>query len=451
MTGILSKHRSFIKDVFILALPVGIQQVINLSVNLIDNLMIGSLGEASISAVAICGTYCWLANTFVNGLAGGAVIIAAQDWGNQNLTRIRKLFSFVLTACFVIGVLFLIVTALFPVQILRIYSNAPEIIEPGVGYLNFIKYTFPLNSLSMAIMILLRSVRSVKLGLYNSITSCFSNVFFNWVFIYGHLGFPAMGAAGAALGTLIARGIELIVSLVYLFCLEKNLHFRPTDFQLNIGKDLFFKFIKITAPLLIIDVLGNLASSVQTMITGRISTNYVSANSIVHMAWQIPNVFCWGIGMAASIMIGNSLGRNDKAQAYKDSLRFIWTSVFFGLFSAVMVQVLLPFLIQFYNVTEATRILAKEMGYSASITVLFLATSAILCNGVIKSGGYTHKLLRIDLLANWLVAIPLGLITAFYLKWPAPVIYLVLRSGNILKTIWGLGRLKKGDWMQNIS
>lgn len=441
----------FIKEIVLLALPAGFQHVINLAVNLFDNLMIGSLGEASISAVSICGTYMWLVNTFVNGLTGGAVIIAAQDWGKGNTSRIKKLMSLLLIMSLSIGLIFFVITTFFPEQILMIYSDAPEIIEPGCGYLHYIKYSFPMVSISFAIMVMLRSVRSVKLGLYNSILTCGINVFFNWVFIFGKLGSPAMGAAGAALATTISYTVQAIVSLAYLFRFEKNLKFRIKEFNPFIDGKLFRQFIQITLPLLIIDVMTNLSSSAQTMITGRISTNYVTANSIVHMGWQIPNVFCWGVAMSASVMVGNALGAKDFEKAKADSRRFIVVSVCMGLFSAIMLQVILPFLIQYYNVTDSTRILARQMGYSASVTVFFLATMATLCNGVIKSAGNTQRLLKVDLLATWLVATPLGFIGAFVLGWPAAVLYLVLRSGNILKTIWALIRLHKGDWMQNLS
>jgi len=447
----VKKHPGFIKEIFALAIPAGIQQVINLLVNLTDNLMIGSLGEASISAVSLCGNYMWLAFTFVNGLASGAVIIAAQDWGNKNTKRIKQLFSLILITTVSIGFLFFFITAIFPVQILEFYSNSPEIIEPGLGYLKYVKYSFPMVAISFSTMIMLRSVRSVKLGLYNTMASCLFNVFFNWVFIYGNLGAPAMGAAGAALGTTIARFVELIVSLMYLFKFEKNLKFRIQEFNPFLEFAFLKKLFTITLPLLIIDVANSMTTTVQTMIVGRISTNYVTANSIVHMGWQIPNVFCWGVAMAASIMIGNALGANDFDKARNDTKRFLIVGICVGTFSAVALQFILPALIQFYNVTEATQVLARQMGYSASVTVFFMSLAAILCNGCIKSGGHTKRLLTIDLLANWIIAIPLGFIGAFLLKWPAPVLYLVLRAGNMIKTGWALIRLKKDDWMQNLT
>ncbi len=447
----MKSKREFIQEIVYLALPAGFQQVINLLVTLIDNLMIGTLGEASISAVSICGTFMWLVITFTSGLAGGAVIIAAQDYGNNNLSRIKKLMSVVMTISFGMGLIFFALTTMFPQQIVKIYSNVDSILAPGTGYLNYIKYSFPILSLSTGIIIMLRGVRSVKVGLYSTMVTCGFNVFLNWVFIFGHLGAPAMGASGAALATTLSYFIQLIVVLCYLFVFEKNLQFKIHEFRPWINKELFIKFMQVSLPLLVIDLMYNFSSSAQTMITGRISENYVTANSIVHMAWQIPHVFGQGVAMAASIIIGNAIGAKNIEGAKQDSRRFVVLSLMFGLFMAVSLQFILPVLINYYHVSDATKVLAREMGYAASIVVFFMTMCNILSNGVIKSGGYTDRLLKIDAVSIWLVAIPLGFVGAFVLNWSAPVLYLVLRSGNIIKAFWSLSVLKKGNWIKDLT
>ena len=446
-----SESRQFVKEVFTLALPVGFQSLINNLVNMIDGVMIGSLGEASISAVSVSGTYMWLAHTFIMGLAGGASVVMAQDYGRGEIKRIKHLFSFVMVVCVVFAAIFFTLTTFFPVQILQVYSNMPSIIEPGVQYLNIIRYALVLNMMTLAIIFMLRSVRSVKLGLYNSMFSCVSNVFFNWVFIYGNLGAPAMGAAGAALGTLIARVIEFVVSVVYLLLIEKNLKFRLGDFDPRLDLDFLKQYIQIAIPLLAIDVFTNFSSSVQTMITGRVNEYYLSANSIVHNSWMLPNVFLGGASMAASVMIGNAIGRKDFDKARRDSFRFVVVAAVFGLFTSAMVQVIRPILSLYYNVQMETLILAKEMGYAASISVFFQSIAIILCNGVIKAGGMTDRILKVDMIATWVLAIPIGFVCAFVIKLPAAFLYLILRGNNIVKAVWGIFQLKKGDWIKVIA
>lgn len=443
--------RLFIKELFTLALPVGFQSLINNLVNMIDSVMIGTLGEACISAVSVSGTFLWLANTFIMGLAGGASVVMAQDYGRGEMKRIKRLFSFVMLVCVLCSVFFFVIVTLFPVQILKLYSNMPSMIEPGVSYLNIIRYSMVLNMMTMAIIFMLRSVRSVKLGLYNSIFSCVSNVFFNWVFIFGNLGAPAMGVAGAALGTLIARIIEMAVSVVYLFFIEKNLKFKLSDFNPILDVTFLKQYIQIAIPLLAIDVFTNFSSSVQTMITGRVNEFYLSANSIVHNSWMLPSVFLGGASMAASVMIGNSIGQQNFDRAKRDSFRFIYASAIFGLFSGLMVQVICPILSTYYHVQPETLLLAKQMSYAATISVFFQSMAIILCNGVIKSGGMTNRILKVDMIATWLIAIPIGYLCAFVFHLPAAFLYLILRGNNIVKAGWAILQIKKNDWMKVIA
>lgn len=446
-----NETREFIREVFTLSLPVGFQQIINLTVNMIDNIMVGQMGELAITAVSISGTFTWLVMVFGTGLAHGANVVMAQDWGSGNVQRIKKLFSFVITMSFSAALIFFVITSLFPERIIQIYSSMPQFIAPGVEYLSIMKYSFLLTSISQMTLLMLQSVRSVKIGLYNSILSCFTNIFFNWVLIFGHLGFPALGIRGAALATVIARSIELVITLTYLFRFEPNLQFRPTDFHPVLDREFLLQYIHITLPLLIIDVLSNLVSSVQTMISGRISQYYISANSIVHMAWTIPNSFCVGVSASANIMVGNLIGssRTDTAKSY--AWKFVRTALLLGVIASGLVQVILPVLSSFYKITDETRILTRQMGYAASCTVLFLPLCFVVFNGILKAGGQTRKLMIVDMIANWCIAIPFGYIAAFVLHWHPAVLYAVLRSGNLFKAGWGLVQLKKGDWIHRIA
>lgn len=446
-----NETKEFIREVFVLALPVGIQQIINLLVNLIDNIMVGQLGELAITAVSISGTYTWLVMVAGMGMARGANVIMSQYWGAGNVKKIKQLFSFVLTASVFVAMIFFVITSLFPAQIIRIYTSIPEFVEPGVSYLSILKYSFLLTGISQTSVIMLQSVRSVKIGLYNSILSCFTNIFLNWVLIFGHFGLPAMGVRGAALATVLARAIELIITLVYLFRFEPHLKFRIHEFDPVLDKEYLMSFVRITAPLLAIDILSNLVSSVQTMITGRISPYYISANSIVHMAWTIPNSFCVGTSTACNVMIGNLIGNNEFEKAKINARRFVKTAVVFGICSSAMVQVLLPILMSYYKVTQETLILTKQMGYAASCTVLFLPMTFMVFNGILKAGGQTKKLMIVDMIANWLIAIPFGYVAAFVFHWHPAVLYAVLRSGNLFKAIWALVQLKKDNWIHKIA
>lgn len=169
----MTNNKDFIKDVVILALPIGFQSLINNLVNMIDSIMIESLGEDSITTISVSGTLLWLAITFIMGISNVASIIVAQDYGKNNLQRIKKLLSVMIVISIIISIIFFEIIDLFPTQIIKMYTNIDSAIKLGCDYLNIMKYSLIFNMVTQSILTVLRLVRSVKLGLYNSILSCF--------------------------------------------------------------------------------------------------------------------------------------------------------------------------------------------------------------------------------------------------------------------------------------
>lgn len=438
----------FWSELFKVAIPISIQYLINQLLVMIDNIMIGSLHENNITAVTICTTFLWLSTMFFMGTGEGLVIVSAKAYGQKDISKIKRTFSVVALINVLVAVLLFLVISLIPEKILLVYSNIPEVMEAGVVYLKYARYTVLFGAVSTSITMLLQSVKSVRVGLVSSIASCILNVVLNWLLIFGNLGFPQLGVRGAAIATVGAKIIEMLIVLFYFFFMDKKIRFRLSDFRLEKDKyDLQILF-KTTYPLLLIDILTNLVSSVQTMITGHISQYYVAANSIVHNSWVIPTIFSYGLSNAASVMVGNELGKGKKEEIVSYGRKFLYFSIALGIFNACMVQVLLPVISSFYDVEQATLILARKMGYYASITTFFNTVSTIVCTGVIKSTGKTQILLVIDLVSNWLLAIPFGYLAAFVLGWPAETLYLILRGGNIVKTIWGIYQITSDKWIQ---
>ena len=444
------ENRQFVMEFVRLAIPMAFQRLVVFIIQLIDNLMIGSLGEMCISGVAVSGTFNWLCTTFSQGMADGAVILAAQEYGRDNKPQIRKLLSFVLTVNLGIGLFFFALISLFPRQILSIYTDVPGIIEEGLKYINIVKFSIPLGGLSFAVVTILHSTRNVKLGMVSSITSCFANMFFNWVFIFGNLGAPVMGVEGAALGTLLAKIVEFIIVFGYLLFMETNLNFRISDYMPKLEKDYLYTLMKVTIPIMVIDVLSNLVTSAQTIIVGHISENYITSNSIVHTTWTLPSVFCMGLGVAAGIMMGNRIGAKDMDTVKNHARKFVVTSFGMGIINCGIMNILLPIIAGFYEISQATLDLTYKMGRVASLTVVFVCMNFVVCNGVIKAGGDTGNLLKVDLIFNWLVAIPLGYLAAFHLGCPPEYLYFILRLGIVLKVIWGVWQIYTDRWLKNI-
>ena len=446
----MTTTKDFIKELFTLGLPIASQLLLSNLVSLVSNIIVGSLGEANISATSIASTYSWLVSVFVYGCVKGASIIGAQEYGRGETSSIKKLLSFVVMVGVVSSTFFFLLTSFFAPQIMRIYTDYEEFVGPGVTYLQIVKYSFLFYGITDAVVTMLQTVRSVNVTLISSLVSCVTSTVVGYALVYGKFGLPAMGIKGTAIATLLARIFECMTVTIYLLFFDKKLNFKLKEFDPRIDKETFTQLVAISMPILLTDVLDNFTSSAQAMITGRMSEYYLSANSIVHTSWALPSVFCWGGATAAAIMIGNSLGKHDYEQARLDAKRLVITSLIIGVFCSGVVKILVPWIASLYDVSENTVDLAYKMGKMACINVLFISFECIVPNGIIKATGDTKKILYINLLGKWIIALPLGYIGAFYLKLAPEYIYFLLRSGNIVMCIWGAMVLIKDDWMRTI-
>ena len=439
--------REFLFKLAAIALPLALQSVINMFVNLIDTIMVGKLGDIALSSVNICGQFPYLYMTVFMGISNAALVICSQAWGNKRPDKVKVMVAFCLRIAVLINIVFFALAFLFPSQITSIYTNNAGIIETGGTYLRILSICLLFQSFSQIIVTLLRSAGVNRLGMITSLFACVANVFFNWVFIFGNLGAPRLGVAGAAVGTVMARTVEFIISFLYMFMIDRKLNFRFSDLFLKMDPEMRSDFIRLGTPSLITEVTGNLNVSAAAMITGRVSEYYIAANTIVHNIWTIASLFMFGISMGASVIIGHEIGAGNRKQALHYSDHLIHIAFVLGIFGAVLTQILAPVITSFFDVSPQAIETAGILKYSASIAVFFLCMQLVMCKGILRGGGQAAAFTRVDLISCWLVNIPLGFFTALVLHANPFFIYLSLRVDYLIKTVWGYWKIKKTDWI----
>ncbi len=440
------QDRAFLKKLVGVALPLVLQSAVNMIVNLIDTVMVGTMGDIALSAVNIGMQFPYLAMTVGNGIANAALIIATQAWGNNKPEKVKNMLAFVIKLCILIGIVFFLLAFLFPTQILNIYTNDAGIIRDGAIYLRILSFSMLFQAMSHGIVSILRTCGVNRLGFYASLAACLANVFFNWVFIFGNLGAPAMGLSGAALGTIMARVTEFIIVTIYMFK-ENRLGFRIPDMRLRLESLMRNDFVKLGTPSLISEVTGNLNVSAAAMITGRVSSYYIAANSIIHNAWTISSMFMFGIAMGGSVIIGHEIGAKHFERAREYSRYFIHIAILVGIVAGILTVVIAPYIISFFNVSDQTRAVAHELSYAAAIGVFFNGIQIILTKGVLRGGGQARAVTKVDLLSCWFVNIPAGILVALILKADPFWIYLSLRIDYLIKTIWSYRKITRTDWI----
>lgn len=438
--------RDFLKKLISIALPLGLQSMITMMVNLIDTIMIGSLGDIALSGVNISSQFPFLAMTAAMGVANAGLIITSQAWGNKRPDKVKSMIAFCLRVALVVSLVFFVVALCWPGFVVSIYSNNAEIIVYGAKYLKILAWSLPFQCISIVIVTMVRSAGINKLGLYTSMIACFTNMIMNYLLIFGHLGFPQLGLQGAAIATVLARVVEFVIA-AFVLLTNKKLPFKLMDVFLHIDKGQLEDFVRIGTPTIISEMTMTLNASVAAMITGRVSPYYIAANSIVHNIWTISNMFMFGVGTGSSVIIGHTIGANEREKAEEYAKVFIRIGMTLGMISVIMTQVLAPVITSYFNVSAETLIMVGKLKNAASIAVFFQAMQTVVCKGVLRGAGQAALVTKVDLITCWLLNLPIGFFVALVLHADPFFIYLSLRVDYLVKTIWGMLRIKKGNWI----
>ncbi len=438
------------KRMFRIAIPISMQQLITVGINLMDTIMLSSMGDAQLSGSALAGQFITLFQICCMGIGMGASVLTSRFWGMQEKDSLRKAVTIMLRFGLVFATAFTLVTAAAPEWIMRIYTTDPELISNGVIYLNWMVPTYYCMGLALTCTLVLRSVGQVRVPLVCSIIAFFVNVFFNWVFIFGKLGAPRMEIAGAALGTLIARVFELCFICGYFFFKDERISYRFRHL-LTKCRDLVGEYFRISIPVLISDALLALGNNAVAMVMGRIGAAFVAANSVTTVVQQLSSVLTTGISNASGIITGHTMGQGDYEKAQRQGYTFLGMGFLIGCFAAVVIQIVRGPIINYYQVTPEAKLIAKELMDAISINVVFLAMNSILTKGVLRAGGDTKFLMAGDILFLWIASIPLGALAGLVFHWPAFWIYTMLKIDQIIKCVWCFFRLKSGKWLKKIN
>lgn len=442
--------RGFYRAIAKIAVPISLQQLITVGINLMDTIMLSSMGDAQLSASSQASQFINLFQIFCMGIGMGASVLTARFWGMEDKNSLRKAVTIMLRVVLAFASAFFLATLLFPEAIMRIYTANPVTAGYGVSYLRWILPTYFCMGLSLTCTIVLRSVGEVRVPLACSVIAFFINVFFNWVFIFGHLGAPRMEIAGAALGTLIARIFELSFICGFFFFRDKRAEYRLPHLFTSC-RDLAGEYLRISIPVLISDGLLALGNNSVAMIMGRIGDTFVAANSVTMVVQQLSSVLTQGISNASGIITGHTMGRGEYDKAQRQGYAFLFLGACVGCLASAVILLLRAPIIGYYHVSPEAKAISRELMDSISFIIIFQAMNSILTKGVLRAGGDTRFLMAGDILFLWAASIPLGALAGLVWHWPPFWIYSMLKIDQITKCVWCFFRLRSGKWMKKIS
>ena len=452
------KDPEFYKTVFALALPIALQSLITIGVNMLDTIMVGKLGEKALSATSLANSFIGIYHIFCMGLGMGASVLVSRFWGMKSShhdeekasVALRQTVCLMLRLALVLAALFAIVTLIMPRTLMRMYTDDPAIINLGSIYFKWSIITYFFLGTSLVTTIVLRSVGQVKLPLFVSIGAFFVNLLANYTFIFGKFGAPRMEVAGAALGTLIARLFEAGMIMGYLFLRDKKILFRVRDIFMKTGS-LLGEYIRISIPVLISDAILALGNNSVAMVIGHLGATFTAANAITSVTQQLSTVVIQGVSQAGAIVTGHTLGSEGREKTQEQGWMFLGLGLALGTISAIFIMLISNPIINTYNISIETKQIARQLMNAISLIIIFRATNSIMTKGVLRGGGDTKMLMVTDNVFLWVLSLPLGILAGFVFHWSAFWIYVSLNSAEIVKTVWCVFRLKSEKWIKKIS
>ena len=447
---LITRDRSFYRSLVALAIPVALQNLITFAVSFADNLMVGSLGDAAVSGVYMGSQIQTLLQMFSGGIEGAILVLASQYWGKKDVRSIKRIIAIGLQFSLMFGILLTTVCLVFPSQILSLFTADAAVIADGIVYLRIVCLSYVFFCVTQALISSMRSVEVARIGMGVSAISLVFNILLNYLLIFGHFGFPALGIAGAAIATLISRIVETLVMVFYTAKVDKKLSLRFSDL-LVVDKLLRKDFIRYGLPIIGGNLVWSVNMMVNSMILGRYSASVITAASVANTMNSLAYVTMNGLSAAVGIITGKTVGagQTEKMKEYACTVQILFFSL--GLLTGGIVALLKnPFISLYTGITPEAAFYSRQFITVLSVTIIGTCYQAAGLFGLVKSGGDISFVFKNDTIFVFLVVLPSAII-ASYLGAAPWVVFACLKCDQILKCFVAVVKINRFDWMKNLT
>ncbi len=444
------KDKSFFREMLTIAIPISFQQLINASLNMIDVLMIGQLGETSIAAIGLSNQVFFVFVLMLFGLTSGMAIFTAQFWGKQDIPSIQKVFGMSVVTASLIAFLFTLTATLMPRAVLGFYTEDPEVIEIGARYLSIVGFSYIPVALATSYIAVLRSVQFIKLTVIATVSALIFKTTAGYLLIFGIGGFPALGVTGAAIGTSLAWGLELVLLILLVYTQKTPLAANPlTFFQFDFS--FFTRVLKTVTPALLNEMFWALGITTYNAVYARIGTDAIAAINVNATIEELGFVVFMGLGNACAVMVGNRIGAGRKDEAYETVRRVVVIGVSAALLVGVMVIAMRDVVVRLYELSPSgahnVRMLMLMMALTLWIRMFNFSTFI----GALRAGGDTRFALIMEISSIWLIGVPAAYIGGFVLHLPVYYVYLMVMLEEVAKAFVSGWRFKSRKWIHDVT
>lgn len=447
---IILPERDFWKKVFGFAIPIALQNLSVALFGIIDVSIISNMGEVAVSAVSLANEVFYVASLITFGITSGTSVLLSRYYGAGNRGEFKKNFAAMLVMCTVINTLVMLLSFVVPGQLLALYTDEKVLMEAGAIYLII---TAPMNvcyGIANSISTFFRSVHKPSVPLLVSLATVIVKTGLNVVFIYGMGPIPEMGVAGAAIATLLAKILELVLYILFLLRFkDKEYCFRWRDIR-GLNKNMMGPYLKEIAPVILNESMWGLGVSSFNMIFGRMGLAAVSAVSVARKLENLCNAFFYGIGIGSCVTISSMLGENKKEEAKLAAKRYAVV----GFEAGILIMLLMLGCNHIYvdtffkDLTAETCTVTKILIIIYALYMPFRSLASTLIMGVLRAGGDSKRAMYYDVLPVFVWALPIGFVLGIVLKLPIGIVLAVMQFKRVIKCGFALRRMLSGKWLR---
>lgn len=443
------KKDDFYRQMFKLAIPIIIQNLLSAAVNSSDVIMLNYVGQSAISAVSLAANYSNILFMVYYGLGTGASLLCAQYFGKKNMQAIHAVEGIALRFSIAISALVALAAFTIPQRMLLLFTSDQELIAIGSSYIRIMGITYLCWGVTEIYLAILRSIGRVTISMALNMLAFGLNILLNAVFIFGLFGAPKLGVTGVAIATASSRLIQLIACVI-VSLLSKDVKLNPIYMFIR-SKTLLNDFIHLSLPALGNDLSWSVAFSMYSVILGHLGTEAVAANSLVTVVRNVGSVFCFAIASAGTILLGRVMGQGELEKSKSYASGMLKMTVVAGAVGGVIVLAVTPFVLRFASLNDTAMHYLKYMLLINSYYIMGSAVNTALIAGVFRAGGDTKFGLICDTIDMWVYAVPLGFFAAFVVKLPVLWVYFLLCTDEFVKWPWVIHHYRKGEWAKNIT
>ena len=445
-----SDNKNLYKKLLNISLPIALSSIIMSSLNLVDNIMIGQLGETELSAVGMANQLTFVHHMLLFGFSSGGGAFISQYWGIKDLKSIKKVLGFTSTVTFLASIIFFSVSFFFPNQIIGLFTDDANVIPYGVEYLRIIAFTFFITSLSVPHVTALRITEQTGLPFKINSFAFVLNTVLNYALIFGNFGFPEMGVKGAAIATLCARLAEFLL-IIYFVYFRKNIIAGSIKELFAFSKKFVRRILGTSLPVVTNEIMWGMGMAAYAVAYGKLGTTEYAAIQVSNTIQTLFILAIFSLGDACLVLVGQEIGRDKFDKAYTLATKLLFISVVLGAIFGSLLFVLSPLIVELFNFSDLGKSYALKILMIYSVLMPIKTFNGVNIIGTFRSGGDTKFAMLTEISTIWLIGVPVVFVSALVFHLPVHIVVILSATEEFSKAFICYKRVKSKKWINKLT